>query len=387
MGKRPNERMSNIYPNLNQDEPVLVLPGDHVRLTMIDHATNGVIGTIASDLIVRHYPVDDLVTIQIERFTVKLDASIYVLHTELEKFVIGGSIEHNEQVQLGPVPGTSYRFILQLIGHVPDSYLTDLVCVLMNTVNYRATFQPDPTDSVSFGEMDTGDKIGYIIGKGASGISTGVRWTGEQASTIMKSQSEKYVNTAQPNAQPTNVSDRTQKAVKYASIGTKYLAKGTGVLANAIGEVASKVGQGIAAEVAKRNSTAESGGTESKHRHIWIQMGKVIKSSVAAYGIIWSALEDTAKLTARTARDEATVCVTYKHGEEAGRVTYSGMDIGVNCTKTVFHVQDMGMKKICKTVAKTAGTDFLKHEIDRRAKRREQQQNITSVAYQPQITQ
>merc|ERR1711885_74226 len=277
------KRMSNIYPNLNQDEPVLVLPGDHVRLTMIEHGTYGVIGTIASDLIVRHYPVDDLVTIQIERFTVKLDASIYVLHTELEKFVIGGSIEHNEQVQLGPVPGTSYRFILQLIGHVPDSYLTDLVCVLMNTVNHRATFQPDPTDSVSFSEMDTGDKIGYIIGKGASGISTGVRWTGEQASTIMKSQSEKYVNTAQPNAQPTNVSDRTQKAVKYASIGTKYLAKGTG------------------AEVAKRNSTAESGGTESKHRHIWIQMGKVIKSSVAAYGIIWSALEDTAKLTARTA--------------------------------------------------------------------------------------
>merc|ERR1711892_605250 len=209
--------MANIYPNLNEDlvQPVLVLPGDHVRLTMVEHATNAVIGTIASDLIVRHDVLADLVTIQIERFTVKLDTSIYVLHTELEQFVIGGSIEQNEQVQLGPVPGTSFRFILQLVGHVPDTYLTDLVCILMDTVNYRATFQPDP-ESVSFGEMDTGDKIGFIIGKSATGISSGVRWTGEQASAIMKSQSEKYVTTAQPNPTATNISGRTQTAVKYA---------------------------------------------------------------------------------------------------------------------------------------------------------------------------
>ena len=61
------------------------------------------------------------------------------------------------------------------------------------------------------------------------------------------------------------------------------------------------------------------------------------------------------------------------------------MDIGVNCTKTVFHVQDMGRKRICKRVAKTAGTDFLKNEIEKRAKRKQNVQIET--VYQPQITQ
>merc|ERR1711935_667606 len=119
LSEQKEKKMPNLYPNLNENlvQPVLVLPGDHVRLTMVEHATNAVIGTIASDLIVRHDVLADLVTIQIERFTVKLDTSIYVLHTELEKFVIGGSIEQNEQVKLGPVPGTSFRFILQLVDH------------------------------------------------------------------------------------------------------------------------------------------------------------------------------------------------------------------------------------------------------------------------------
>ena len=57
----------------------------------------------------------------------------------------------------------------------------------------------------------------------------------------------------------------------------------------------------------------------------------------------------------------------------------------MNCTKTVFHVQDMGMKRICKRVAKTAGTDFLKNEIEKRAKRKQNVQIET--VYQPQITQ
>merc|ERR1712035_6301 len=389
MGTSKKEKMP-LYPNLDEQpdvgpdlnsapELVLCLPGDYVRLTMIEHATSKIIGTIAADLKCHYY--NDITTVTIDRFTVQLNESIYVLHTELEHFVIGGSINQNETIQLGPVPGTQYRFALHLVNNVPDSYLTDFVCILMNTVNYRATFQP--TEEVSFAEMDTGDKIGYVIGKSASGISSGLRWTGDQASQLMKSQSEKYVTTQQPNQQPTAVSDRTRKAVQYASIGSKYLAKGTGLVANAIGEVASKVGQGIAAEVARRNSGSDK--SESKNKHIWIQLGKVIKSSVAAYGVIWEALEETAKLTARVARDEATACVTHKHGQEAGKVTYTGMDIGVNCTKTVFHVQDMGMKRICKRVAKTAGTDFLKNEIEKRAKRKQNAQIET--VYQPQITQ
>lgn len=351
----------SLYPDLsgeNVEEVVLVLPAHHVRLTMINDQTKGIVGVTQSDL--KCLLEGDRVRVVIDKFSIRLSSELFVLHDELERFVIGGVVGS----EVGPVPGTKFRFVLDLVNHVPDEYLADFVTILMNTVNYRATFK----EAESFSEMDTGGKIGFVIGKSASGISAGLRWTGEQANYLMKEHSAKYTQKTTPNVEPTQVSETTKKTVHYAAVGSKYLAKGTGMLASAIGEVASKVGQGIANEVAARNSSTS--GQPSKHQHIWIQLGKVIKSSVAAYGLIWSALEETAKSTAKTARDEATNCVTHKHGQAAGEVTYTGMDIGVNATKTVFHVQDMGMKRICKNVAKTAGTEFLKCEIDKRAARK-----------------
>ena len=172
-----------LYPDLETEndfsDVVLVLPANHVRLTMIEHLTNQIVGVVSADLKCRHDFTTDLTRVEIDRFSVALNSTIYVLHDELEKFVIGGSVNENEDVAIGPVPGTQYRFVLELTNHVPDSYITDFTCILMNTVNYRASFQP--AEETSFSDMDTGDKIGYIIGRGASGISSGVRWTGEQA--------------------------------------------------------------------------------------------------------------------------------------------------------------------------------------------------------------
>jgi len=37
-------------------------------------------------------------------------------------------------------------------------------------------------------------------------------------------------------------------------------------------------------------------------------------------------------------------------------------------TKTFFHVEDMGLKKICKNIAKSSGQEYLQKHIDRRAK-------------------
>merc|ERR1719322_837760 len=142
-------------------------------------------------------------------------------------------------------------------------------------------------------------------------------------------------------------------------------AKGTGVLAKAIGSAASYVGGEIAKEVTRRSDPNKP---ESKYKHVWIGVGKVVKSSVAAYGEIWSALEVTGKSVAVTMRDNTARAVTHKHGVQAGAVAYDGMDIGVNCTKTVFHVQDMGVKRIRKNVAKSAGKNYLQNELDRRAR-------------------
>jgi hypothetical protein len=162
------------------------------------------------------------------------------------------------------------------------------------------------------------------------------------------------------------------------------LAKGTGVLAKAIGSAASYVGGEIAKEVSRRSDPNKP---ESKYKHVWIGVGKVVKSSVAAYGEIWTALEITGKSVAVTMRDNTARAVTHKHGQQAGAVAYDGMDIGVNCTKTVFHVQDMGVKRICKNVAKSAGKNYLHSELDKRARNKQQHGVTPSAPPQPMISQ
>jgi hypothetical protein len=65
-------------------------------------------------------------------------------------------------------------------------------------------------------------------------------------------------------------------------------------------------------------------------------------------------------------RDASTTVVTHRHGDEAGQVTYNAMDVGVNLTKTFFHIEDMGVKKICKNIAKSSGKEYLHIHLERR---------------------
>lgn len=363
-GPRRSETIQSIQSDPENIEIILQIPSENVKSLLVDTVHSGIVGEACGPLNVRP-PVGPNFgpTLELGNEVIELNDDLYVLHSELETFIIGGVIKDSNGVPFrgGPIPGKNFQAVV-LLQNIPDNYIIDLTCIFMSNSNYKSTFTGEAT---KFSEMDTGDKIGHVIGVSASGISSGLQWTGEKTKVFIKSQSDKYVTQTTPNAQPTNVSHGTQKAVEYAAVGTKYLAKGTGVLAKAIGSAASYVGGEIAKEVTRRSDPNKP---ESKYKYVWIGVGKVVKSSVAAYGEIWSALELTGKSVAITMRDNTARAVTHKHGAQAGAVAYDGMDIGVNCTKTVFHVQDMGVKRICKNVAKSAGKNYLQNELDRRAK-------------------
>jgi len=363
-GPRRSETTHSIQSEPENIEIILQIPSENVKSLLVDTVHSGIVGEAVGPLNVRP-PVGPNFgpTLELGNEVIELNDDLYVLHSELETFIIGGVIKDPNGVPFrgGPIPGKNFQAVV-LLQNVPDNYIIDLTCIFMSNSNYKSTFNGE---AAKFSEMDTGDKIGHVIGVSASGISSGLQWTGEKTKEFIKSQSDKYVTQTTPNAQPTNVSNGTQKAVEYAAVGTKYLAKGTGVLAKAIGSAASYVGGEIAKEVTRRSDPNKP---ESKYKHVWIGVGKVVKSSVAAYGEIWSALEVTGKSVAVTMRDNTARAVSHKHGAQAGAVAYDGMDIGVNCTKTVFHVQDMGVKRICKNVAKSAGKNYLQNELDRRAR-------------------
>lgn len=377
--QRPTPPQTSQY--VPEDVSVLLqIPQQNISCTLVECEDIAAHSRVNSGALSIYAPVreDFGPTIEIGSEVIELNESLYVLHSDLETFVLGGVIrdQNGEPVRGGPIPGKTYQMVIKL-DNVPDDYLINLTCIFMNNSNYKSLFAQQGVD---WSEMDTGDKIGHVIGVSAHGLSTGLAWTGEKTKDLIKYGSERYVAETTPKQTPTQVSGATKKAVEYASIGTKYLAKGTGVVAKAIGQAASYVGQEIAAEVQKN---AAKNPKESKHRDTWIQVGKVIKSTVAAYGEIWSTLEVTGKSVAVTMRDNTATAVTHKHGIEAGSVAYQGMDIGVNCTKTVFHVKDMGVKRICKNVAKSAGKSYLHIELEKR--KQSLQQNQTNNQSQPQM--
>jgi len=132
------------------------------------------------------------------------------------------------------------------------------------------------------------------------------------------------------------------------------------------GTAASWAGKAIAQKVDEKYGSKGNSTEESRYR--WRQVGKVGAGVLTGYGKVWSALETTGKSVAVVGRDCSASVMEHKHGASAGKVTYDALNIGVNMTKTFFHVEDMGLKKICKNIAKSSGQEYLQKHIDRRAK-------------------
>ena len=99
----------SLYPDLseeNVEEVVLVLPAHHVRLTMINDQTKDTVGVTQADL--KCLLEEDRVRVVVGQFSIRLSSELFVLHDELERFVIGGVV-HNVVHALCPHIGMGQR--------------------------------------------------------------------------------------------------------------------------------------------------------------------------------------------------------------------------------------------------------------------------------------
>jgi len=261
------------------------------------------------------------------------EKELFCLHPELEMFVFGG--------EQGPIKDTDFHIVLKLIN-APDDLLIDLTCVFMSYCSYKNLF----VDETKFQEKDFGDKVSSAIIYSADGLSKGINWAGEKTKGLLSAGAETYTQKYPQTETPTQISSGVQKGMQYASTGSKYVAKGTGYVASAIGTAATYVGKHIATKIDEKYGNSSD--PNSASRKTWRQAGKIASGVLAGYGKVWSALETSGKSVAVASRDASTVVVKHRHGDQAGNVTYNAMNVGVNMTKTFFHVEDMGMKKICK---------------------------------------
>ena len=287
-----------------------------------------------------------------------------MLHYDLEMYCIGG--------RQGPIDGTDYHLLLKLINPSED-LIVSTTCIFMNNARYKCLFSDEQIGTQSQEPGDIGDKVSAGILYAADGLSKGISWAGDKSKSLMEGKAQNYVETTPALSNPKEVSPGWKKTAEVASVGTKYVAKGTGYLASAIGQVATYAGGKIADKVQEKYGAKDGKGETS---NTWRNTTKILGGALAGYGKVWEALEHSGKKIAVASRDSTAKVVSHRSGAEAGEVTYNSMNVGVNLTKTFFHIEDMGMKKICKTVGKSAAKNYLQKHLD--AKKARENQHINT---------
>ena len=178
------------------------------------------------------------------------------------------------------------------------------------------------------------------------------------------SYSEKYVATEKPNEKPTEVSDSTMKLLSASKTATKHAANVTGTVAGWIGS-AVKFGAGKIGEHIDKNYIPD----KDKNKVGESKMDKVVKiggSGISAIGSIWNNLEKNGRDVGRAVREDTVKMVNHKHGEKAAKATDDGFRAAIDGTRTVFYINDMGIKAIAKTTAKEAGKKVAKLQKEKR---------------------
>merc|ERR1712227_1143742 len=305
-----NSENTNDINDENEDvEIVIQIPEDQVEISSAH--SNGQLHRLTGPITVIN-PDPDVPYLEFGDVKLYLTEELFVLHPELETFVFGG--------REGPVLGTDFHIVFNL-KNAPDDAIIALTCVFMNNCSYKNLFVEEPQST----NEEIGDRINSGLNYVADAMSKGISWTGDKTKDFIQTSAENYNLKNPANQTPAQISTGVQKTVQYVSTGSKYVAKGTGAVASAIGTAASWAGKAIAQKVDEKYGSKGNSTEESRYR--WRQVGKVGAGVLTGYGKVWSALETT-----------------------------------------FFHVEDMGLKKICKNIAKSSGQEYLQKHIDRRAK-------------------
>jgi hypothetical protein len=211
----------------------------------------------------------------------------------------------------------------------------------------------------------TADKISSGITTTSNYIGEAVDVLSEKTKSVYSNYSQNYVATEKPNEKPTEISDSTLKLLSASKTATRHAANVTGTVAGWIGS-AVKFGAGKIGEHIDKHYIPEKDKTKERES----KMDKVVKiggSSISAIGSIWNNLEKNGRDVGRAVREDTVKMVNHKHGEKAAKATDDGFRTAIDGTRTVFYINDMGIKAIAKNTAKQAGKQVVKMQKEKRA--------------------
>jgi len=218
------------------------------------------------------------------------------------------------------------------------------------------------------------DKLSSGITTTSHYIGEGVDYLSIKAKEAYSNYSTNYVDTEKPNEKPTEVSDTTMKVLAGSKTVTRHTAEVAGTVAGWIGS-AVKFGAGKIGEHIEKKYVPDKTGEKKDQESNLDKVIKVGGSSIAAIGSVWNNLEKNGRDVGRAVREDTVKMVDHKHGEKAAKATDDGFRTAIDGTRTVFYINDMGIKAIAKNTAKQAGKKVVKIQKEKR--------NITNGSEKP----
>lgn len=216
-------------------------------------------------------------------------------------------------------------------------------------------------------ETTTADKISNGIVTGSKYFGQAIDALSSKTKSSYKAYSENYVATHQPNEKPTEISNTTKTVLSASKTTAHHAAEVTSTVAGWIGSAV----KGVASRIADK--IPESEGKDGKES----TTGKVIKvggASIVAIGNVWNNLEKNSRDVGRSVREDTVKIVHHKHGEEAAAATDDAARTVIDTTRTVFYINDMGIKAIAKNTAKKAGQKIASRQEQKRINNQAQNQ-------------
>merc|ERR1712127_61717 len=242
---------------------------------------------------------------------------------------------------------------------------TQVPAIQVPTTSYpRGPIQKEPTQ-IQPSNSTTADKVSSGITTTSHYIGEGVDYLSIKAKEAYSNYSTNYVETEKANEKPTEVSDTTMKVLADSRTVTRHTAEVAGTVAGWIGS-AVKFGAGKIGEHIEKKYVPDKTGEKKDQESNLDKVIKVGGSSIAAIGNVWNNLEKNGRDVGRAVREDTVKMVDHKHGEKAAKATDDGFRTAIDGTRTVFYINDMGIKAIAKSTAKQAGKTVVKIQKEKR---------------------
>ncbi|CAG7725750.1 unnamed protein product [Allacma fusca] len=201
-------------------------------------------------------------------------------------------------------------------------------------------------------------KLGSMIAEGAEAISKGLQIGAEKTSTYLDKGATYLVTKIDPAKTKTEISPAMKSRIKTAKHVTGKAVQVSGYLVTQLSRGTVKLGQYLAPHIQSKATQLYASATKTNEEKASEKVNQVLDVASGAFtgfSIVYSGLEDAAKVLANSLANNTVQVVNHRYGSEAGDVVGDATETVGNCVVTGYNAKMFGPKAVIKRAAKDTG--------------------------------